>query len=478
MPLRKNPQLVVSSENPFEHDCLNRERPALHLTTLLESASQPFVLAVQAPWGWGKTTFIDMWKHYLSKRGFSCLHFNAWECDFVEDPLLAFLGEMGGLVQSELSDVGQNSPIWKDWQEMRRLGGQIAAAAAPTIIQAASLGGIDSSLWERVTSLWRREQRRRRAYDADFAAQRLANYDAQRKGMERFRDRLGNLAEAVASRSSPKRPLVFFIDELDRCRPDFAVRLLERMKHLFLVENVVFVLALDASQLSHSVKCLYGADMDADGYLRRFIDLSYRLPEPEPRPFAELLFRRFSLAEALKRRGDGVPWSEDVVEAFATLSSAFALSLRKQEQCFTEINLVVRTAPLQTKLYYPILLYLAALRASDAELYDTLGGRKADLKPYLEPLRATQRHDLYGCIEAALAAGCLGQTNAANLRNDRRQEANRSKKGNPRAERTATLLELPDFLSDENIVRRHMRYLEIAGDFDKSLLGTDAAKPN
>ena len=69
------------------------------------------------------------------------------------------------------------------------------------------------------------------------------------------------------------------IDELDRCRPTYAIELLETAKHLFSVDNIVFVLGINIVEMSHSIRALYGSKFDAEGYLRRFIDFDYRLPE-------------------------------------------------------------------------------------------------------------------------------------------------------------------------------------------------------
>lgn len=75
------------------------------------------------------------------------------------------------------------------------------------------------------------------------------------------------------------RKIIFFIDELDRCRPTFAIELLEVIKHLFNIENIIFILSIDKQQLSHSVSTIYGQGADTLGYLRRFFDLDYKLPK-------------------------------------------------------------------------------------------------------------------------------------------------------------------------------------------------------
>ena len=76
-------------------------------------------------------------------------------------------------------------------------------------------------------------------------------------------------------------PVVVVIDELDRCRPLYAIELLEAAKHLFSVENIVFVLAINLRELGHSIKAVYGSDFDSHEYLERFIDIAIPLPNAE-----------------------------------------------------------------------------------------------------------------------------------------------------------------------------------------------------
>jgi hypothetical protein len=71
---------------------------------------------------------------------------------------------------------------------------------------------------------------------------------------------------------------VILIDELDRCRPTYAIEMLEAIKHWFCVPNVVFVLAMDREQLSHSIRAVYGQGFDVDGYFLRFFHLLEQMP--------------------------------------------------------------------------------------------------------------------------------------------------------------------------------------------------------
>ena len=75
------------------------------------------------------------------------------------------------------------------------------------------------------------------------------------------------------------KPIILFIDELDRCRPDYAVDMLEVIKHVFDIENVKVVLVTNTKQLCAAINHRYGAEVDAQKYLDKFLKYSFALPE-------------------------------------------------------------------------------------------------------------------------------------------------------------------------------------------------------
>lgn len=76
-------------------------------------------------------------------------------------------------------------------------------------------------------------------------------------------------------------PLYFFVDELDRCDPEYAIKLLESVKHFFDVDGIVFVLSVDRKKLGSMVRVRYGEGFDENGYLKRFVDVDYQIPAPK-----------------------------------------------------------------------------------------------------------------------------------------------------------------------------------------------------
>ena len=269
----KAPAIEIPDNDPFKHDALDRTEAATAIQTLVDALTGPFVLALDSPWGTGKTTFARMLKAVLENSGYRCLYFNAWTTDFSSDPMLAFLGELNGVI-SDLKPEESNTA--KVFQKAKRVATLLAGRAIPAAGKMATAGLLDLEKFSEEAI-------------AEFVSDSLSDavdaYTAEKDLISQFRASLESSIDELLS-DTGKTKLVIFVDELDRCRPTYAVDLLERIKHLFDIKNVVFILSLDKSQLSTSLGAVYGQKIDAEEYLRRFIDLEFRFPKPDPQKFA------------------------------------------------------------------------------------------------------------------------------------------------------------------------------------------------
>lgn len=112
------------------------------------------------------------------------------------------------------------------------------------------------------------------------AKEMIADYRKRKASRETFKSSMKELVETLSKRDgSISPPLIVIVDELDRCRPDYAIKVIEEIKHFFDVPRVAFVLALNRDQLARSVKAVYGAEFKSDEYLRRFFDFSLGLTD-------------------------------------------------------------------------------------------------------------------------------------------------------------------------------------------------------
>ena len=266
MGIRVRPvEIEIPKADPFKNDLLNRKEPAEILTRLIDGIEGPCVLAIDAAWGAGKTTFLKMWAQHLRSEQFTVVEFNAWETDHAGDPFVAIVAELTEGLR-EFADESLTEKI-RDTAEAAK---QVALRAIPGTIRILTAGVLD------VQPLIEKEAGK---LLASYAEGRLKNYTEAKDSIEVFRNKLQEMAKSLAA--SKSHLLIVMVDELDCCRPSYAVELIEVAKHLFAVDHTVFVLAINRDQLAHSIKALYGNDFDANGYLRRFFDVDFHLPDPD-----------------------------------------------------------------------------------------------------------------------------------------------------------------------------------------------------
>jgi hypothetical protein len=393
----KAPPLEISLTDPFQFDRLDRKNSAEILTEFTASLDEPFVLAIDSPWGTGKTTFLKMWLQYARNKNFQALYFNAWENDFSDSPLVSLIGELGVGISSLQLGTDQRTLAREVFEKTKKTGAALIKTALPTAIKMATSGLIDFS---EVANL-----------AEEIAKNEIDKYQEDKKTISHFRHELEELARSVAVKTeqSQNQPILFVIDELDRCRPTYAIELLEKIKHLFSVKGFVFVLAIDKRQLGESVKALYGAGVDADGYLRRFIDLEYRLPQPDLKKFVGSQFSRYGLDKVLSAKINQTQHEYGHLnQILPELFQLFNFSLRVQEQIFTQLSVVIRTTGFNYFLYSFQLCLLMCLRITNLDMYSRYVDGTATPEEVVEFLKSYPRGN-------ALIASRVGRVLEAHL---------------------------------------------------------------
>jgi KAP family P-loop domain len=357
--------LEIPTDDPFKNDCLSRKELEPTLTQVVTWAVGSFVLAVDGSWGSGKTTFLNMWQVKLNEAGHLCLYLNAWKSDFVEDPLVAVVGELSIAIKKNRPDNGNVEATIKKVEERAK---SIFKRLIPIGVKIATHGVLDiDTASEKILS----------DLTGETAQDLIKDYYKGKSDIDDFREDLISLVTALQKPDRDPVKIVIVIDELDRCRPTYAVQLLERIKHLFDVEGVVFVLGIDREQLSHSIKALYGSEFEAKGYLKRFIDLDYRLPEPELGCYCSSLFEKFEIKSLLSKRpvasnGSNQDELNDLEYYLGYFMSAAGMGLRDQEQIVSKLRVVLQTVPATEYLHPITLTILLFLRNyKDSEIHSS-----------------------------------------------------------------------------------------------------------
>ncbi|TMO72687.1 hypothetical protein CWC17_13515 [Pseudoalteromonas sp. S3785] len=349
----KRSEVEVLEDNPFKNDELGRQESSNVLTQFVKSSTEPLVLCIDAPWGQGKTTFLRMWEQQLKNENIPTIYFNAWENDFTDDALISLLGEISSSIES-ISKAERKDKVKEYLDKTKKLGVSLLKRSVPVAAKIATAGALDL---DKVT------EQALASFAESVAKEQLDRYEQSKATIVSFRTALADLASNISSQTD-KKPLVFIIDELDRCRPNFSIEILEKAKHFFSVENIIFVLGADKDQLGHSIKSVYGDGIDVHGYLRRFIDVDYVLPTPNKGLYAKALFNKHGFNEYFKTKTESETKyeGEQALVMFTELFEIYNLSLREQGHCCSLLSISIKTSTHEERLYPLFLCFLIVLK--------------------------------------------------------------------------------------------------------------------
>ncbi len=367
----KLPPAPVSLLEPWNDDVLERSQLAASLTDLLRTQFEPFTISIHGHWGTGKTFLLQRWQQELQAHGFQSLYFNAWEDDFCDDPLLAILGQLSEHFKEPRLNELASAAI--------HIAGPLFRQSALTLVKATTGLSLDLQQNQEPTLV-------------DL-------YLDQRRTKDQLKEHLGRLAEAV--HKATKRPLVFIIDELDRCRPTFAIELLEKVKHIFDIKHMVFVFGINRSELSKSLRSIYG-DINSDVYLRRFFDIEFTLPEIDGAKYCNHVMDKHGLQtffSDLSSESSSSIHADDyraLYDTFPSIWSRFGLSLRDIEYCVALIALVARNVRTGHHVYPMVLGLLIPIKLKNPDLYHGFVRRESlasEVIDYADELLSSQPVD-------------------------------------------------------------------------------------
>jgi CheY-like chemotaxis protein len=258
MPADGRTSYVLLNDQPVNDvadDLIGTSEVAEGLASMLMAsrASSPFVLAVDASWGMGKSTLLRQIETRLAAdQKVTAVRFNAWTTD----------GEnaLEGLIKSVLGELDRN--VVRRW--VRRLAKRqrltsVMRLALALLARFVGVTRLVDELWKRL------------ALDA--------------KSRNELRDVIqGMLSDWVQAdgKRDPDRALVVFIDDLDRCPDEVVIKVCEAVKLYLDAPGLIFVIACDQSVLARSVSAAARGGLgEGLAYLEKIVQVSYRVPAPE-----------------------------------------------------------------------------------------------------------------------------------------------------------------------------------------------------
>ena len=348
---QRTPSITPAAGKIYDGDTLNRKPDCEYLRDGILAAKSPCVLAVNASWGAGKTTFLQMLREECEVAGMPCVYFDAWKNDFHSDALAPMIGEINkqlapkGKFKKSILAVGSVLKNPESYTHAIDFVMNIFKKADLTAATAEAVG-VEMPKADDLCKFLQKMNAKSNA---------IVEYAEREKAMDNFRKELENFAIEKKG-----KPLVFFVDELDRCRPVFAIEVLEKIKHVFDVSGVFFVIAVNKNELQKTIKSVYG-DINSTLYLRRFFDFEFFLEN-----------RGAIVIAALKRceaKIENISDGEDLHEYLSLLCRDFGLQPRDQEQAATLVAHALALAS-DSHGFYPIYVaFFVVLKFANPSLY-------------------------------------------------------------------------------------------------------------
>ncbi len=319
----------INKENPWGDDALGREKFVNVLTDRVKGGMSPYTISINGDWGTGKTFLLQRWRQQLENEGYKAIYYNAWEDDFFVNPLVSIIGQIA-------TNIEDNS--------FKSLIDNVKEIANSLIVKKI-LNRVGLSKEELKSEI----------------GNTIDEYSKEISQIKKLKESLETLTTKIEEETG--HPLIFIIDELDRCRPTFAIEILERIKHLFNIPGIIFVLGMNRIELEKSIKHVYG-NIKSEEYLSRFYDINLTLIAPKSSNYYLHLIN--TNKEALNNIN-----VHGLIKSCSDIFDYLDISIRDTEYCFRVLCFI-----LNTKISYKkregwavACVIVILLRITNSELY-------------------------------------------------------------------------------------------------------------
>jgi hypothetical protein len=393
-------------------DLLGRQPEANSLQDYIESISMSqmkregagsFTLAIDAPYGVGKTFFLKRLSQQLAFNH-PVAYIDAWTDDIINEPLTA----IAATLKNALSPLLTRGDVSLNFSKVLKVASDVAKISAVGLAKKGLGLLITSAAAEEVHELFKhasdemkdvlKDQTKDvgkssieggqkildRISSKGVMEDRISDFESGRKAISELKSSLSNLVNTLEG-EAVKPPIIIIIDELDRCRPSYAVKLLEEVKHLFDVPGVVFILGVNLDQLSKSLSVEYGHSFDGNAYLRRFVSKRYALNSPKLDPLIEyyldlnsIEYDRIYIPQMIN--SSETPYDFPLPSLIRLYFQAYLLTAREVERFTTDLQTFLALNP-GKRMFAPCLFPLICRKLSkiDGKFQFEDGGMFSDI---------------------------------------------------------------------------------------------------
>ena len=219
-------------------------------------------ISLNAGFGCGKTTFLRIFESFIrtqTQHNYDLMVIDAWKTDFSRNPLIPLLLEIRKSIKKDQKFSEKIKILLQEWPLIIRMVSIVETYSPSNIL-------IDAEIIRDIKSVLKGVQR----IDKFNGRSVLTNFENYQRSIKSMRNAI--------ERKSSKRPIILAIDELDRTRPDYVIQFLETMRHFFDIKGVIFLVAVNKSQIRNSFEYVYGREIDFNSYYQKFFNKEIDLP--------------------------------------------------------------------------------------------------------------------------------------------------------------------------------------------------------
>ena len=265
-------------------DLLNREEDLKKIINVIETLStnkeNSNSYAIEGNWGCGKSWLInrlaaelyDMQDLDIAGGKYCVLKFNPWEYDYYNEPLLSLILSLKNQVKAENSIFNINDDHIKMFKDSMKV---LADELVDPVLDCISIATANPSI-----SLFGKIFVKKTKQIKTKLDKKSNEYETQKRHLNPYID-LEEVMKKVTeglNKISKDKTVILLVDELDRCIPNYAIKVLERMHHITTnVKNIQIIYSIDRNQLNETIRKVYGQQVDVKNYLKKFFSISFKL---------------------------------------------------------------------------------------------------------------------------------------------------------------------------------------------------------
>lgn len=376
-----------------ETDPFKKQPLAERLTRILTSLNHGSVSIIDGRWGCGKSTFAKQWVTYLKEKRVPCIYFDAFASDYVESPFQAIAS---AFVRAAQEARDQDEKAYDSFlSATTKVAKAVAAPAAKMAVKAFTLGVVGSQEVEAVKSAVEELATGFGEMSESAIKEVLEGHYKDEASFESLKRCLSNLPILISNKiikefqgelgeEYTSDAMIVIIDELDRCRPDFALGVMEVLKHFFQAKGMHFVLVTNKSYLELSVRKRYGFSEASDEYLQKFYD--FIIPFEAGRRDSRGTAASYHAAGMLQGMlgGPQTSMQVEIIEFTSKMIAAYNLSLRQAEKVVSNIILAEIDVNRRDSSTSDLISILTIMKIKDYGLYTNIRNGLLDAAKILQ----------------------------------------------------------------------------------------------